>query len=614
MKRRKTLKILAISVTLSALFGFILSRKNNNLSLLIHGVGCFSGISYTLLQKHDEEWNPVSDAWKEIELEREKINNQYILDTESHATELEDLRLFHQEELEEIRQLHHEELNQQREQCLDEQKQIIQLYDDELELYIEQLKLKEDLLKQAKLPKLASGISRTEYYANKIINYLYFKNIQCDFADAWEETTFDLIRLIPKNATLKQFKALADELQLELRLNYPPQFEINLGCIQIKINTKLIETSPNNSNKPIEPGENHFKTFLDKSHQVCIVGATGDGKTTLISNIIGLFDEILGGDSELVITNPKPSKSSLSLGVAKYLGFKKSIFGLLEAATEITYRLWCNQQCIETGKELPNHSSKIYFFDEYSELASRWNKVNKDVFAKTITSFKNQLEPRYKKVFESEMEEFLTPGNFASELLKFIWRVGRSEKVKSLVAGQNLMPSVLAVNKIDLLNCGFCCLGDSSQWSLSNIFKDWSSEELQEEYKHRIAASELDENLKYFGLFKAPRNKPYFAQLPPENKYKSSCSTNTEKLVTDPSELNREPVKPPQDKSYSNLSDDRVLFPELNRDEEKALWEQINQMIERKQKKEAITGLLKLKPREYRLGLSYLDYLDEKYG
>mgnify|MGYP001792578991 FL=1 len=354
MKRRKTLKILAVTVTLSALFGFILSRKNTNISLLIHGIGCFSGISYTLLQKHDEEWNPISEAWKELELEREKLNNQYILDVENHSKELEDLRLFHQEELEELRQHHHEELNNQREECLNENKQIVELYENELELYTEQLQLKENLLKQAKLPKLASGISRTEYYANKIINFLYSKNIDCDYADSWEESTYDLIRLVPKNTNLKEFKSLIDELQIELRLNYPPQFEINLGYIQIKINTKLIETTPNKNNKPVEPSENHFQIFLEKSHQLSLTGATGDGKTALISNIIGLFNDILGGNSELVITNPKPSKSSVALGTAKYLGFKKSIFGLLEAATEITYRLWLNQNAIEQGKELPN--------------------------------------------------------------------------------------------------------------------------------------------------------------------------------------------------------------------------------------------------------------------
>ena len=130
------------------------------------------------------------------------------------------------------------------------------------------------------------------------------------------------------------------------------------------------------------------------------------------------------------------------------------------------------------------------------------------------------------------MEEFLSPNNFASELLKFIWRVGRSEKIKSLIAGQNLMPNVLGVNKIDLLNCGFINLGDTTQWALNNIFKDWNNEELQEEYKHRIASAELDENQKYFGLFKSPRNRPYFAKLPDMGKYHSKCFTGQNRSNT----------------------------------------------------------------------------------
>ncbi|MGF1674306.1 MAG: hypothetical protein ACFCUV_11575 [Rivularia sp. (in: cyanobacteria)] len=613
MKRFRAIKVIAVSVTISALFGFILARKNYNLSFLVHGIGCFTGIGYTLLERHEEEWNPIAEAWKEVELEREKINNQYIVDCENHATELENLRLFHEEELENYRKMHHEELNNQREQCLDENKQIIELYENELELYTEQLQLKESLLKQAKLPKLASGISRTEYYANKIINYLYSKNIECDYVDSWEESTFDLIRLIPKNGNLKQFRALGDELQLELRLNYPPQFDINLGYIQIKINTKLIETSPNKLEKPVEPSENHFQVFLEKSHQLCLTGATGDGKTVLISNIIGLFDVLLGGNSELIITNPKPSKSSLSLGKAKYLGFKHSIFGLLEAATEITYRLWLNQQAIEKGRELPNYSPKIYFFDEYSELATRWNKVNKPVFDKTISSFKSQLEPTYKQVFESEMEDFLSPNNFASELLKFIWRVGRSEKVKSLIAGQNLMPNVLGVNKIDLLNCGFINLGDTAQWALSNIYKDWSNDELLEEYKQRIAASELDEKLKYFALFKSPRSAPYFANLPDINKFPISSVVTQGNSATAYSELNQELVEDIQEDKYSDSTDSRNLFPDIPQNQEIQMWEQIKVMIANKQKKLAITEVLKLTPREYRKGLDYINYLSDKY-
>ncbi len=613
MKRYKVVKIIAVTLTISALFGFILSRKNHNISFFIHGIGCFSGISYTLLQKHDEEWNPISEAWKEIELEREKLNNQYILDTENHSKELEDLRLFHLEELEDIRQQHHEELNNQREECLQENKQIIELYENELELYTEQLQLKESLLKQAKLPKLASGISRTEYYANKIINFLYSKEIECDYVDSWEESTFDLVRLIPKNSSLKEFKNLSDDLQVELRLNYPPQFEINLGYIQIKINTKLIQTTPNKSDKPVEPSENHFQIFLEKAHQLSLTGATGDGKTALITNIVGLFNEILGGNSELVITNPKPSKSSISLGNAKYLGFKKSIFGLLEAATEITYRLWLNQQAIEQGKALPNYSPKIYFFDEYSEIAARWNKVNKSVFEKTLTAFKNQLDPKYKRIFESEMEEFLSPNNFASELLKFIWRVGRSEKVKSLIAGQNLMPNVLGVNKIDLLNCGFINLGDTAQWSLNNVFKDWSNEELQQEYKERIAASQLDEKLKYFGLFKSPRSAPYFAKLPDIGQYPLKAVISQNNRNTEDVELVPELMEDMRDGEFPILFDNRNLFPEMSEKDEINLWGKIKLMIDNKQKKQAITELLNLKTREYRKGINYIEFLKEKY-
>ncbi|MDJ0733243.1 MAG: hypothetical protein QNJ47_04005 [Nostocaceae cyanobacterium] len=290
--------------------------------------------------------------------------------------------------------------------------------------------------------------------------------------------------------------------------------------------------------KTKEPPKTHFQKFLDDSHQVCLLGSTGDGKTTLIGNILGLFNQLLGGSAQLVITNPKVSESSIGeLASAKYLGFKESIFGLLEAATAIMYRLWLNEKAARSGQPLPQHQPIIYFFDEYSEVAARWNAVDVKVFNKTLKRFKQLLDPDQLQVFENEIEEFLKPSDFAGQLLKFIWRVGRSEKVKSLIAGQNLMPNTLKVNVVDLLNTGIIALGDTAGWALENTISMFASEGLKHEFNLRIEIAQSaskDEPEKYFGVFKSPKSRPYFALLPAPSSYQSESLLAGETVKNSP--------------------------------------------------------------------------------
>ena len=49
-------------------------------------------------------------------------------------------------------------------------------------------------------------------------------------------------------------------------------------------------------------------------------------------------------------------------------------------------------------------------------------------------------------------------GTFAKKLLTFIWQFGRSLKVKTLIAGQNLQPSVFSMKINDIANCAYIAL------------------------------------------------------------------------------------------------------------------------------------------------------------
>lgn len=92
----KTIKTLAIVITTIGLFGYILTRKNIAISFSMQAMGTVSAIAYCLI-KDESELNPLSEAWKELEEERERINTQYVEDCRQFDETLEKLRQEHQE-------------------------------------------------------------------------------------------------------------------------------------------------------------------------------------------------------------------------------------------------------------------------------------------------------------------------------------------------------------------------------------------------------------------------------------------------------------------------------------------------------------------------------------
>jgi hypothetical protein len=471
----KTIKTLAIVITTIGLFGYILTRKNIAISFSMQAMGTVSAIAYCLI-KDESELNPLSEAWKELEEERERINTQYV----------EDCRQF-DETLEKLRQEHQEELNQQKEYSLEEQKKIIELFESELELYTEQLQIKESLLRQAKLPKMAKGISRTETYANRIIGYLYSKNIEADYADSWEEYAYDLIRLIPKNTSFSQFKALSDDLQLELRLSHPPQFEITQGCIQIKIDTRYFDTDKQ-PNKPLKMQlvkDEWLPEIAAKIIHGKADGETQSGKSTFVSNLSALLS-VAYPDAEFVKIDPKyPLSLDWDAELAewerqpKYPGIKQALTGLQELANEIEQRLIFVTEDVTEGRRPRKFAKKVYLVDEIDWIVLEY-------------------------------------GREAIDKLQVGLKVGAALDVIVIYFGQTPRCSKLKMTKDDFRNSTNISLGSNIPDAISTyVFDDSYGRELLDLYWREINTGNI-----YVALVSQKGQKPFLAQLPAPNQYK----------------------------------------------------------------------------------------------
>ena len=570
---QKTLRVLAIGFTLIGLFGFILMRHNLKFSLILQTIGTTSALSYVTIIKQEEEWSPLNKAWKDLEIERERINNQYIDDCKNYECQLLELRKEYEREKNEIK-----------EYSLGEQKRIIELFENEIELYVEQLSIKESLLRQAKLPQLAKGISRTETYANRIINYLYSRDIECDFADSWAEPGFDLIRLIPKNASLRHFKELADDLQLELRLTCQPLFEIVSGCIQIKIDTRLVDTAKDTKSNKLKLVTGDWLTEVAKKIvHAKVDGETGSGKSTFVCNLANVLSSI-HNNADFIAIDPK---YPLSLDwesdlndwqrKPKYPGIDKALDGLIELSSEIKRRLELVTLDVQSGGKPRSFNKRIYLVDEIDWIILEYGKEATD-----------------------NLQVGLKIGRALDEIVIYFGQTPRCSKLKML--------------RDDFRNSTNISLGSNIPDAISTyIFDEAYGRGLLELYE-----SEMSSGNKYLALVSQVGSKPFLAQLPQPNEYKSlqinktgkSMVSNEVNTPVDKPLVNRETIV---SKDFTEL-DARNIYPDMPEDEVLALWGKLSELLSSKGKTYVIEDVLECRGKYYKKGCDYLEYLREKYG
>ncbi len=475
----KQLKALTLFISAIGLFGFILCRKNVAASFTLQGIATVSAVGYCLI-KNEEELNPLSEAWKELEEERERINQQYTKDCQQFDEDRERLKVENQEVLQE-----------QKEYFLAEQKRIVELYEHELELYVEQLQLKEDFLRKAKLPKLANGISRTEYYANKIISYLFENGIDCDFADSWEESTHDLIRLIPKNGTTKKdLEKHSEQLQLELRLSTAPTFEIVQGCIQLRLDTHIIETAPKEKKNKLALVTGDWLTDIAKDIiHARVNGETGSGKSSFVCNLANILTHI-HKSAKFISNDPKyPLSLDWELELSdwqrkpKYKGIENALQGLVAMTGEIKHRLDLVTIDVESNRKPRKFNKQVWLIDEIDWIISDY-------------------------------------GNDATNELRTGLKVGRALEVVIIYFGQTDRCSRLKMTKDDFRNTTNISLGSNIPDAIELYVHDQGlAKELLELYW-----LENNRGNKYLALVAQVGKKPFLAQLPEPGTYKPASS------------------------------------------------------------------------------------------
>ena len=265
-------------------------------------------------------------------------------------------------------------------------------------------------------------------------------------------------------------------------------------------------------------------TFVNQAFHIGMWGETGKGKTTAISNVMGGMIQTLG-TPKIRTTIPKIDADSAVMfpeASANWVGVQNSIFGLLEAALEIQYRIWINEQAYLKSEEIKDFEPIIFFIDEINLIFSRWKKVVEADLEDVLSRFMQTLSGERKEYFVNHMQTELHnyKGEFAKRLLMFIWQTGRSLRVKSLIAGQNLQPGALGLMAADLTNCAYIAFGDSKTKCSEYKVKSGDLPVITEQIKLLENAVKTDSNLQYTGLFCPSVGSSFLSVLPAPNTYR----------------------------------------------------------------------------------------------
>jgi hypothetical protein len=151
---------------------------------------------------------------------------------------------------------------------------------------------------------------------------------------------------------------------------------------------------------------------------------------------------------------------------------------------------------------------------------------------------------------------------FAKKLLLFIWQTGRSLRVKSLIAGQNLQPGSFGMMVNDLANCAYISFGDSIRSCQKYKVRDVDADLISKNSNLLQKAVKTNPELRYTALYCPTQGEAFFGTLPPPNYY----------------QWDKELVCPPMSKTASNdmsnwTADSKVvqLRPTLDTAQDKGL-------------------------------------------
>ena len=325
-----------------------------------------------------------------------------------------------------------------------------------------------------------------------------------------EETILQHYRkLVAQNKeSHKNIDDLVDKfLYIFYRLNVNKSREDSIGENMALIAMRILELSISRGEELFEEVEKqdfdfnlvNLNEFSKNNQHFGIWVSPGENSVHVASNLLSSIKQSLGGDVEVKATVPRiyPQTTEIfSKEMVNHSSLEDSIFGLLEAALEINFRVHLNEKNFTKGEKLTDFKPIIFFFDDINSICDYFVGVCDSELKIILDEFEKSLSGERLSFFQDFMsvEVCNYRGEISSKLLSLIWRVGCSLNIKSVITGRNLQASKLRVDKTDIFNCAYIALGKSLNSCIEHRVEVYQRESMKVKIK---ALNESQNNLKH---------------------------------------------------------------------------------------------------------------------
>lgn len=208
------------------------------------------------------------------------------------------------------------------------------------------------------------GSDKASLVGNRLLDFFLKQGITLDAERCESKLDSSIIWVRPRGTTAKALNEHMEALQLEFELLSLPVAEIDKGCIRIKLVDAAIELPK----KIVEPSIDRFKSALLASNHIRLTAPTDSGKSTLLDNILGFYDEEYASKQGLTLLDPKYPFTPWSGHTPDFKGFEECLGAMNQLKAKIDGRLKEARQLADANKAIPDYEPELFAIDELELL------------------------------------------------------------------------------------------------------------------------------------------------------------------------------------------------------------------------------------------------------
>lgn len=424
-------------------------------------------------------------------------------------------------------------------------------------LMLEIARLNDQLARNLRL-KEPMGTSRLERVSGLIQEVFVGLGMLVDYEDCSTVHNADFVWLRPREIVKQSdVKAIVQELPNQLEdLEREPTFSMEGGVILLELQSPQ-ESKKKQSQSLTLQGFDYFKKAVGQSHHDLVMGGTGGGKSTLISNLTDAASQ----DFE-AIQKARADWDTVNVltGVnVQYADpkFPRSKFYLNGRRVKPQYRMFERWQAPDG----------IVFPSAVDGVKEMGLEIRRRLDRAALADYQGGVSAEQPLIFVVDEAEQLVADNKreVAEPILFTSRVGRSELVRVIAAGQNTNPSAYGLQRPHIKNFTLWYLGDAIDAGI-----EWTctTSVLKRRYRAELERlrQEATTNIakRWFALVKFPGEQPCFVYLPPPGYFTDGLAEDEPALEPVPLVLRDWASFQWKDLS-ADLSDRSTAIDQLNR-------------------------------------------------